>query len=392
MKICAIIAEFNPFHNGHAYLIDKVRSCGYTHVIVVMSGNFVQRGEPAIISKEIRAKIALNSGANLVIELPTVKTTLTAEKYAFSAIELISHIRRVDTLVFGSESGSIKDLNNIKNYIYSNNIFDEKLKNYLSSGMTFAKAREKSIYDISGNCDISSAIKTPNNILGVEYLKAIDKINMSIECLTFERTKNLDNIKSATEIRNMIINNDPNYKKYITYNSYKEISNAIKEKLAPVNMLFMDRVIISKLRGLTLEEISKLPDISEGLENRIYNSIKESCSLEELLFKIKTKRYTMSRIKRIILNAFLGINSEMTLKPIEYIKILATDSKGLEILKKMKNSTSVPILTRYSELNNMSNEAKIFFEMESSFTDIYNTLTPQILPCEMEKKFRLIKG
>lgn len=389
MKICAIIAEFNPFHNGHAYLIDKVRSYGYTHIIIVMSGNFVQRGEPAIVSKEIRAKIALNSGVNLVVELPTVRTVLTAEKYALSAIELINCMGCIDTLAFGSESGSVEELNNIKNYICYNNDFSDKLKIYLSSGMTFAKAREKSIYDISGNYNV---IKTPNNILGVEYLKAIDKINMSLECLTFERTKNLDNIKSATEIRNMIINNDSNYEKYIPYNSYKEISNAIKEKSAPVNMFSMDRVIMSKLRQLSLEEISKLPDISEGLENRIYNFIKESYSLEELLFKIKTKRYTMSRIKRIILNAFLGINSEMTVEPIEYIKILATDSKGLEILKTIKNSTFVPILTRYNELNNMRDKAKIFFEMESRFTDIYNILTPQILPREIEKKFRLIKG
>lgn len=390
MKICAIVAEFNPFHNGHAYLINKAYSLGYTHIVIVMSGNFVQRGEPSIISKEARASIALQNGANLVLEIPTIKSVSTAERYAYFSLEIIKHLGCVDSLIFGSECGNINRLSQVQKYI-DDKKFGHILKKHLDNGLNFAVAREKTIHEISGNFDISSILQSPNNILGVEYLRAIKELNLKLGCITFERTKNSEYITSASEIRNMIINGNNEYKKYVPESSIYEVESAIKNNTAPVDIFFSDRTVLSKLRSLSLSEISSLPDISEGLDNRIYKYIRESTSLEELLFKIKTKRYTMSRIKRIILSAFLGINSEMTKKPIEYLKVLGTDSRGLEILKIAKNTSTVPIITRYNQLNNLPQSAKEFFELESNFTDIYNTLTPNILPCGVEKKFKLIK-
>lgn len=390
MKICAVVAEFNIFHNGHAYLLNKLRLEGFTHIITIMSGNFVQRGEAAIVSKEARVHAALENGSDIVIELPTVNVLSCAEKYAFCAMSLIKHLGCVDTIAFGSETGDLKKLNLIKNAL-KNPLFSTYLKEELSTGVTFYLAREKAVCKILGDYEILLEIKKPNNILGIEYLKAIETLNLNCTAFTVKRLSNCESYTSASCIREMILKGNPNYKKYIPASSCKYISAEIGGNKAPVDFFSNDNVVLSKLRSMSLKEFSQLPDISEGLENRIHSMVNKCCFLKDLLSEIKTKRYALSRIRRIIICAFLGINNKISNLKTPYIRVLGANSKGFEIMKIMKKTATLPVITRYSDVLNSGEDLKYFFELESKFTDLYTILTPQILPCGLEKSFKLIK-
>ena len=381
MKICAVVAEFNPFHNGHAYLLEKIRSSGYSHIVVVMSGNYVQRGEAAIFPKDARAKAALQMGANLVIELPTVKVLATAEKYAFSALNIIKKLgSQIDSIAFGTETENFENLVKIKE-ILKTEIFRKEVKLQLEKGLSFAVCRENAVKNISKNSELASEIKSPNNILAVEYLKAMDELGMSLDCLPVKRMEVPGKYFSASKLREMIIQENLDFKNYIP--EKLNFNTNLK-----ASYFEMGREIICKLRSLEKSDFARLPDVSEGLENRIRSAVKKACSLPELLEFAKTKRYAMARIKRIILCAFLGIDSNMASAEIPYVRVLGSDKKGFEILKNVDS----PVVTRYSDVLKLGSDAQNFFELENKFTNIYYSLTKEILPCEKEKTFKMIRN
>lgn len=381
MKICAVVAEFNPFHNGHAYLLEKIRSSGYSHIVVVMSGNYVQRGEAAIFPKDARAKAALQMGANLVIELPTVKVLATAEKYAFSALSVIKKFgNQINALAFGTETENFENLVEIKE-ILGTELFKKEVKLQLEKGFSFAVCRENAVRNISKKPCIANEIKNPNNILAVEYLKAMDKLGMSLDCLPVKRMEVPGEYFSASKLREMIIQENLDFKNYIP--EKLDFNTNLK-----ASYFEMGREIICKLRSLEKSDFARLPDVSEGLENRIRSAVKKACSFPELLEFAKTKRYAMARIKRIILCAFLGIDSNMASAEIPYVRILGSDKKGFEILKNVDS----PVVTRYSDVLKLGSDAQNFFELENKFTNIYYSLTKEILPCEKEKTFKMIRN
>ena len=381
MKICAVVAEFNPFHNGHAYLLEKIRSSGYSHIVVVMSGNYVQRGEAAIFPKDARAKAALQMGANLVIELPTVKVLATAEKYAFSALSVIKKFgNQINALAFGTETENFENLVEIKE-ILGTELFKKEVKLQLEKGLSFAVCRENAVRNISKKPCIANEIKNPNNILAVEYLKAMDKLGMSLDCLPVKRMEVPGKYFSASKLREMIIQENLDFKNYIPENL--DFNTNLK-----ASYFEMGREIICKLRSLEKSDFARLPDVSEGLENRIRSAVKKACSLPELLEFAKTKRYAMARIKRIILCAFLGIDSNMASAEIPYVRVLGSDKRGFEILKNVDS----PVVTRYSDVLKLGSDAQNFFELENKFTNIYYSLTKEILPCEKEKTFKMIRN
>lgn len=381
MKICAVVAEFNPFHNGHAYLLEKIRSSGYSHIVVVMSGNYVQRGEAAIFPKDARAKAALQMGANLVIELPTVKVLATAEKYAFSALSVIKKFgNQINALAFGTETENFENLVEIKE-ILGTELFKKEVKLQLEKGLSFAVCRENAVRNISKKPCIANEIKNPNNILAVEYLKAMDKLGMSLDCLPVKRMEVPGKYFSASKLRERIIQENLDFKNYIP--EKLDFNTNLK-----ASYFEMGREIICKLRSLEKSDFARLPDVSEGLENRIYSAVKKACSLPELLEIAKTKRYAMARIKRIILCAFLGIDSNMASAEIPYIRVIGSDEKGFEILK----NVNFPVVTRYSDVLKLGSDAQKFFELENKFTNIYYSLTKEILPCEKEKTFKMIRN
>lgn len=381
MRICAVVAEFNPFHNGHAYLLEKIRNSGYSHIVVIMSGNYVQRGETAIFPKDVRAKAALQMGANLVIELPTVKVLATAEKYAFSALSVIKKLGcQIDSIAFGTETENFENLIKIKEILRSE-IFRKEVKLQLEKGFSFAVCRENAVKKIAKDPELASEIKKPNNILAVEYLKAIDTLGMSLNCVPVKRMEVPGRYFSASKLREMITQGNLDFKNYIP--GKVEFNANLK-----VSYFEMGREIICKLRSLEKSDFARLPDVSEGLENRIYSAVKKACSLPELLELAKTKRYAMSRIKRMILCAFLGIDSTLADAELPYIKVLGSDKKGFEILK----NVDFPVVTRYSDVLKLGSYAQEIFEHENKFTNIYYALTNEILPCEKEKTFKMIRN
>ncbi|MDQ5983992.1 MAG: tRNA(Met) cytidine acetate ligase [Eubacteriales bacterium SKADARSKE-1] len=396
MKVCATVCEFNPFHNGHKYLISESKKLGFSHTVAVMSGNFTQRGEPAIISKWARAKTAILNGANLVIELPVPFSIAPAEKFAFGSIFLANAFGCVDTLIFGSECSDIEKLKQASAAVISTEI-KHNLKENLKQGITFAKAREKAICSVYGK-ELSDIFSYPNNILAIEYIKALNSLKSNISPVAILRKGPLHNSKTTTEnfasaslIREMILNKQYDYSNFIPKSAYEVLIEEIKNKNAPSNIEKIELAILATLRTLSKEQLANLPDISEGLDNKIYKEIKNAKSLDALCNNIKSKRYTSARIRRIILAAFLGINKTDTIEPPAYIKVLGFDSAGAELLRKMKKTASLPIITKYSDILKSSDQhVKNLFELENKTTDLYALIQPKANKCDLEKTTGII--
>ncbi len=379
MKICAIIAEFNPFHSGHKYLIEQAKRMGFTHVISIMSGNFVQRGEPAIFSKKTRAQFALTNGVDLVVEMPCVWALSPAEKYAETGVFLADSLGCVDSLVFGSECGNLKKLSEIEQTLDKTE-FSEILQNKLKSGVTFAKAREQAIELLLPGTEFSNILSTGNNILGVEYIKAIKKLQSSINPITLQRNSNF---KSASEIRTLIKKNNKNY--------CEHMPNTMEILETPRDIFLGEKGIISVLKRMNLEDFAQLPDISEGLENKIYNSLCECTNLENLLGLIKSKRYTMSRIKRILMCAYLGITNKIQRKNPPYSRTLGATAKGLEILNIAKKTAKLPIISKFSDLSGKNSFSQKIFNIECTATDLFGVFSKKLEMLKSEKKFKFIR-
>lgn len=387
MKICAIISEFNPFHSGHKYLIDEIKKQGFTHIVAIMSGNFVERGEPAIVSKESRTKAAMLNGIDLVIELPIVKVLNSAEKYAAAAVEIAEKLGCIDALAFGSECGNTKTLEKASDILKSKK-FKLIFKKYISLGNSFPKAEFLALKDLTDDKDLISALKSPNSILGIEYIKALKKLKSNIKPITIKRNSNF---LSSSEIRNLIINNRDTYKNYVPKTSAKLLETDIKNALL-ATLGNGDKPMLYSIKSADLKSILKISDVSEGLENRILSCAEKSFSVVELLKNIKTKRYTMARIKRILMLIFLKITKGMQNKKIPFIKVIGANKKGLEILKKAKKTSKLPIVSRHQEIKKLGKTALYFFEKECLVSEMYRFFTLNTQKNKSEKSFQIIKG
>ncbi|MGL4761443.1 MAG: nucleotidyltransferase [Sarcina sp.] len=363
MKISGIVTEYNPFHLGHNFHLENCKiDTSSDAVICVMSGNFVQRGTPALLDKWSRAQMAIDNGVDLVIELPTLYAVSSAEHFAFGAISLLDSINVVDNIYFGSELGSVDLIMLIADILAVEPLeFKILLKDLLALGLPFPKARSKSlqIYILEHkktNLDISSLesfLNSPNNILGIEYCKNIIRLNSSIKPITLKRegsdyndTKTKKNsFASATAIRNEILHNSvDSIKEFLPKQTY----NILKNKQYFTNPASMFNYIRYQLM-LYPSIISEIQDASEGLDNKILNEIKVAKNYEDLLLKCKSKRYTHTRISRIICHLFLGIDKVLYDKLKErpnYIRVLALNKTGGKILKSIKNNSEIEIITK----------------------------------------------
>ena len=394
MNVSAIISEYNPFHNGHLYHIKKTRDFGTTHIIAIMSGNFVQRGDFAIISKLERTKMALLSGIDLVIELPVIWAISSAEFFANAAVKIANSLGCVDTLSFGSECNNIELLKKLSTTLEkkeTKSLILEELK----KGVSFPKARENVIKHIYGT-ELSDILRSPNNILAIEYIKSLNKINSNINPLTIKRTgsghdKKLikDSISSASHIRDLIHENKE-YSGLMPKLAAEIIQKNIQEFKAPSNIYSVETAILSKLRTMNIKDLSNICDVSEGLENRIYRSIKNATSLDELYSLIKTKRYPLSRIRRIILNAFLGITKQDISSDVPYIRILGFNENGKQLLKSIKEHSKLPIITKGADILNLDKSAQHIFRLEQMSTDLYNLATPRIQKCGLDISQKIV--
>ena len=389
-----IVAEFNPFHNGHKYLIDTIKNNGENTVTVVMSESFVQRGECACVSPYARTKMALQCGADLVLSLPVPYATASAERFALGGLSVLGGLGCVDVLAFGAECDNAAMLKKCAEALESEE-FSIALEKHLNNGLSFPNARQNALEEICGN-ELSRILSTPNNILGVEYIKAINKLglNMTIKPITRKGVEHdskvaNDNICSASALREML-HNKQNFEKFLP----EEVSKILVEELnngkAAADYNKLETAVIYKLRSMSVEDFQALPDVSEGLEYRFFDAVKSSVSLEEILEKIKTKRYTHSRIRRIILCAFLGIKKENVLASVPYIRVLGFNEKGAGLLKKAKDTATLPIVTKSSEINALGEDVKKVFELECFARDVFSLAIPKPDMCGKEMTDKLI--
>ncbi len=348
-RVLGIIAEYNPFHNGHLYHIAKSKEeTGAQYVVAVISGNFVQRGNTSIVNKWTKARMALLNGADLVIELPTVYSISSAENFAEGAIKILNSLGIVDTLSFGMEAKDISTLNNIANVLYSEpKEYVTILSHELKKGNSFPKARENALMmylnDIKRYANIMAG---SNNILGIEYLKALKRTKSTINPVGIKREKVLYNDKyivdefaSATAIRKMLMTKQlGDISKVMPRNSYLLLGEELKKGHYVIDISRFEKEIIYNLRRMSIEDIAKLPDVSEGLENSIKNAADSCNTIEELINIVKSKRFTQTRIQRILLYSLLGITKkqmDISRKTVPYVRVLGFNNKGKELISEM---------------------------------------------------------
>ncbi len=348
-RVLGIIAEYNPFHNGHLYHIAKSKEeTGSQYVIAVISGNFVQRGNTSIVNKWIKARMALLNGVDLVIELPTIYSISSAENFAEGAIKILNSLGVVDTLSFGMEAKDVSTLNNIANVLYTEpKEYITMLSHELKKGNSFPKARENALMmylnDIKRYANVMAG---SNNILGIEYLKAMKKTKSIITPVGIKREKVLYNDKyivdefaSATAIRKMLMTKELNdISKVMPRSSYLQLGEELKLGHYVIDISRFEKEIIYTLRKMSVEEIANIPDVSEGLENSIKNAADSCNTLTELINIVKTKRFTQTRIQRILLYSLLGITKkqmEISKKVTPYVRVLGFNNKGKELISEM---------------------------------------------------------
>lgn len=378
MKVSGIICEYNPFHNGHLHHIRETRKNGATHIVAVMSGNFVQRGDVAVMDKLERANLAVKSGADLVIELPVQYCLSSAENYAMGAVHLLNSLGCVNELSFGSECGDIAKL--IKAAEVSEKIKAEKSEEILrimKMGYTYPRALSSVIKGIDP--EVSEIVSSPNNTLAIEYLRALKGTSSKMVPFTVKRESvehdspyPSGEFASASWIRERLSTNSLSVAAAIRYMPevwVEALTRAKREgKLASLENL--ERVMLYKLRSSSPAEIANVYDVAQGLEHRIYDA-RNSGSLDELLFNVKNKRYTMARVKRILLSLLVGITKEdMKVLP-PYGRILGINFRGTDILGMAKKNASIPFDTSIKKLGGMSPAAKRFADLEIQASDLF---------------------
>jgi len=383
MKVLGIITEYNPFHNGHLYHLSKAKEITRTdYVVAVMSGNFLQRGEPAIINKWTRAKMALNAGVDLIIELPFVFSTQDANGFAFGAVKLLDSLQIIDYLGFGCETDNLDTLYSISNFL---NIEPQKYKELIvyhsKNGNEFPKVRSQAlceyhrIFGIEGlekisTLELSKLLKYPNNILALEYIKHLLNLKCKIKPIAIKRIgasyhqKNIKGkVSSATSIRYEILNNlssskidlfmlNDKIKSTIPPSGFSVLEKELREGKGPITLESYRQYILATLRKMSLEDISRIQGVTEGLQNRIKKASLKSYTIEQLINSIKTRRYTRTKIQRIILHIMMNLSKEdisifNKCGPL-YARVLGFSKKGKTLLRAIKKNSSTPLISKLS--------------------------------------------
>ena len=375
MKTAAVICEYNPFHYGHKYQLEQTRVAGATHIVAVMSGNFTQREDVAIFDKYARTKAALENGADLVLELPTVFSLSAAEGFARGAVQIIEALGCVDMLSFGSECGDIaalKEAAGASEYALHTDEFKEAMRKGASYPTALAEA-VKTYY----TSDVYDILSSPNNTLAVEYIKALDDIGSTIEPFTVARNgadhDSDDEDKSyasASLIRKKILGGE----------DYSALAPVIDTPTADIGRL--ETAILAKLRTMRLSDFESIYDCAQGMSERLYKAVRKACTLDELYFLTKTKRYTLARIRRAVLCSFLGIDKKQQKEPVAYIRILGMNGRGREILSQAQ--CGMPIDTSLKNLMKQSREAHRQGAFEERCGDIYSLAFEKPRPCGYE--------
>lgn len=372
MAVFGVIAEYNPFHNGHEYQLKSIKESGGHAVVVVMSPNVVQRGDFSVFDKWIRTRAALLSGADLVLEIPSLFALATAERFALGAVSTLDALGCVEYLCFGSESGDIEKIKTAARLADDADI-EADMRKYLSEGMTFAKARNLAVAGRDANA--AESLNSPNDILGVEYLRCLSRIGSNIKPFALLRKGSMHlsheptgSFASASYIReNLSVQGLQLYTPALAAELFKA---AFLEGNRSMGIHSLETALLLKLRTMTAAEIAELPDVSEGLENRIYRVARECSDFESLCFKIKTKRYTMARIRRILMYALLDFSKDKMPDSPPYIRVLGHNQKGLEILS--RKTARLPVITSLAKAKILCDEAMFFADTEEKCSNVFS--------------------
>lgn len=374
MHTVGIICEYNPFHNGHLYHINKVKEMfPNAPIILVLGGNFLERGEPSIINKWDKTKIALHYGVDLVIELPYPFATQSADLFAKGSVQILNYLQ-VEYLIFGSESNNVDKLIKMADTQLNNPKYDELVKEYLKAGINYPTALSKALSEL-----LDEEVSTPNDILGITYIRELKQLKSKIIPLTIQRTNDyhsleLDNdIVSASSIRKALQNKEE-ISKYVPIVTYKYLQS---------NLHFVDDYFpFLKYKIMTsLNNLSAYQTVDEGIENRIKKAIISAQSTDELIMGIKTKRYTYNKIRRMLTHIMCNFTKEeaKTMKEIEYIRILGFSNIGQTYLNQIKKDIQVPLITNYEQNNHM-------LDLELRATAVYASILDE------QAKTHLIEG
>lgn len=336
MKI-GVIAEYNPFHNGHLYHLNKVKEMfPDSELILVLIGNFTQRGDVSIINKWDKTKIALDYGFNLVVELPFNFSISSANIYAKGAIDILN-LLNCDYLVFGSETNDIELLKNIVNETNNNKEYNKKIKEYIDKGYNYPTSCSLALQDIS-----NILIDKPNDVLALEYVRNIINTNSKITPISIKRNNNyhsdkiIGEIASATSIRKNINN--------------KEL---IKKTMPEISLNLINNININdyfnylKYEIIINDNLDEILDVDEGIENKLKKEVLSCNSIDELITRVKSKRYSYSKIKRMLIHILCKVKKDYC-KDIKYIRVLGFDNKGQKILKECKD-INIPIITKFKK-------------------------------------------
>ncbi len=382
-KVLGIIAEYNPFHNGHLYQIEEAKKqTGADYVIAIMSGNFTQRGNTSLVNKWVKANMALQNAVDIVIELPTIYSISSAENFSEGAIKILDSLKVVDTLCFGTETADFVALNNIANILYNEpKEYISMLNHELGKGVSYPKARESALMmylnDIKRYANILSG---SNNILAIEYLKALKKLKSDMKPYSIQRKKVyyndekiVDEFASSTAIRKLVAREQyDELRKVVPKDSYILLGEEIKRGNIVIDIVKFEKEILYQLRSMSLSEIAQLPDVSEGLEHAIKSAVDSCNNIIDLINIIKTKRYTQTRIQRILLYALLRINKKdmaNAKKVVPYTRILGLNKKGKLLLSEIcKINKKVNIITSVKKFESTNTNKTLSQMLEK---DIY---------------------
>lgn len=349
MKSVGIICEYNPFHYGHIYHLEQVKKLCPDHVIIlIMSGNFLQRGDASLINKWDKTKLALEYGVDLVVELPFPFATQSADIFAAGSIGLLKALH-VDKLVFGSECNDIQKFITLANIQLNNELYDEQVRNYLNQGLNYPTALSKALFNLT-----SYTIDTPNDILGLSYVREIIKQKANIKPLCIKRTNNYHSkkvdehtkIASASSIRELL-------------KKKQDIKNFVpKESLKYIKHYHMIENYYPFLKFKILTEIEDLDyyqSVDEGMDVRLKKFIVMSNSYQELVENLKMKRYTYQKINRMLLHILCNFTKDEAedMRKLKYIRILGFSSKGQLYLNTYKKKIDLPIFTNFTKMNDM---------------------------------------
>ena len=383
MKTAVITAEYNPFHKGHRWQLEQVRAAGASHVAVVMSPDFTQRGTPAIFPKRLRAQAALQNGADLVLELPVCYALAGAQRFAFGAVQLAAAMGCVDLLAFGAENADLLQLRQACTALQQEEV-NQNIRQLLPSGITFAKARERAVAAVYGE-ETALLLQKPNNILAIEYLCQLEKLpDAHIQPLALGRIGNthdgepVGEFTSASFLRGLMLEGRwEQAQQYLPQNVWQLYRQAQQDgQLADLQL--GERAILSALRRMEQKEMAQLADLSEGLENRLYRASREACSLEQLYAAVKSKRYPLARVRRLVMNAFLQLPAQMQMLPPPYLRVLGMNERGKQILSAMKKTTSLPVSTSLMKLARSTEAARQWAQVEAAACDQYSIFCRQV--------------